>query len=180
MDMTTIAAQAVAALLGSVGGGLLGAIVAIYLARGAKKAASMQVDAVRDQLAATNEQLRTMEKQLIAATEATTRTSHNDLLKLVLQENDLWKVWCSPGQDEVEYKQNVFVNMHLSHLESLYKLDRLSAGQVKAELLEHFGNPIYQRFWKAARRHRHDMLPATGTKADQFHALCEDAYTSAP
>ncbi|TCJ15230.1 hypothetical protein EZJ19_07945 [Parasulfuritortus cantonensis] len=168
MDMSIIAAQAVAALLGSVGGGLLGALAAVYLAKGAKEVASKQIETLQSQLDTTKDQLETMERQLTAAIETATRASHNELLSLVIREDDLWEVWSSPGQDKKEFMQNVFVNMHLSHIETLFKLDRLNEDQIKAELKEHFANAKYQNFWKTARQHRHDMLTGDGEKGGGF------------
>lgn len=186
MDLGNIAAQGVAVLLGAVGGGLLGGIVGWIVALRAERAGAIrlttmqgQLTATQGQLTALNAQLETMREQLKVALETSTRSSHLDLLRLVIHEKDLWEVWNSSGQDESTFKRGVFINLHLSHVETLFELGRLTEAQVAAELSEHFRNSHYRTFWDMARSHRQAMLSGATSKARSFHDLCEKAYSSA-
>lgn len=125
-------------------------------------------------------QLRAMQGQLRALLETSTRTSHLDLLKLVISDADIAEVWRAdvPALNSTGFKQHVFVNLHLAHVETLFELGRLAKEQVEAELKEHFSNRYYRQFWEGARAHRLSMSTGASQKARIFHSLCERVYSA--
>ncbi len=64
MDLTSIAAQGVALLLGAVGGGLLGGVVGLFVAMRAERAGAAQLTTMQGQLTATQGQLTALQGQL--------------------------------------------------------------------------------------------------------------------
>lgn len=121
-------------------------------------------------------QLKTMEGQLRALLETSIRSSHLDLLKLVISDEELRKVWQveQPRLDSIQCKQHVFVNLHLAHLATLFELERLEKEQLEASLKVHFANSYYRDFWEKGR-----WLRANTEKERIFRVLCENAYFAA-
>lgn len=64
MDLSSIAAQGVALLLGAVGGGLLGGVVGLIVALRAERAGAAQLTMMQGQLTATQGQLTALQGQL--------------------------------------------------------------------------------------------------------------------
>lgn len=67
MDWGNIAAQAVALLLGAVGGGLFGGLVSLVVAGRTERAATAQLKLMQEQLAAAQRQLDEAKRQFLAS-----------------------------------------------------------------------------------------------------------------
>jgi len=91
-------------------------------------------------------QLKIMENQLKALLETSIRSSHLDLLKLAISDEDLREVWRAeqPGLDSTQFKQHIFVNLHLAHLATLFELGRLQQEHLEAALKVHFANSYHK------------------------------------
>ena len=121
-------------------------------------------------------QLKAMENQLKALLETSNQSSHLDLLKLAISDEDVRKVWQAelPTLDSIQFKQHVFVNLHLAHLATLFELGRLKREHLEASLKVHFANSYYRDFWENGRWFRDNT-----EKQRIFRVLCENAYSTA-
>lgn len=127
-------------------------------------------------------QLQTMLAQLRTSQELTKRSHHIELIKLSISTPDIAKVWSDTISPEItfeDYQRHVFVNIHLSQLETLFELDDLSEESIRLHLIDYFKSKYYLSFWDNARSHRNDCSNLSSEKAKRFHQLCEEAYSLA-
>ncbi|MCP5304371.1 MAG: hypothetical protein H6953_02900 [Chromatiaceae bacterium] len=124
-------------------------------------------------------QLHAMQRQLKVSLESSSRLTHLELLKLAIEHPDLIKVWQQEAGDGQEgpAKQHLFVNLHLSHLQTLHEMGSLSDTQLKAILKGFAKNTYYQAFWRKAKENRLALAQQSGRRALRFHGLCESAFS---
>ena len=98
------------------------------------------------------------------------------LLKLAISDEDLREVWRAeqPKLDSTQFKQHIFVNLHLAHLATLFELGRLQQEHLEAALKVHFANSYYKDSWERGR-----WLRDNTEKERIFRVLCENAYSTA-
>ena len=124
-------------------------------------------------------QLKTMQCQLQTAMESHTRSFHSQLLLSSMTDQDILKVWNADhhNMSSQEFKQHLFVNLHLSHIETLFHLGKISEQEVEIEINHHKANPFYKKFWANARDHRSAFINLSENKKERlFHEVCEKAF----
>lgn len=123
-------------------------------------------------------QLQSMQKQLTISLEASVRMAHLDLLKIALSDDDILSVWQSEidPQDKSRARQHMFVSLHLSHLETLYRLERITDAQVLKNLEIRKDNQAYKQFWAVAAKYRRDSLDPKDNYGNVFHNQCVQVF----
>ncbi|MDR3080049.1 MAG: DUF6082 family protein [Streptomyces sp.] len=107
-----------------------------------------------------------------------TRAHHVELLRMAIDDPDLMACWSNldPGAPIPARKQHLYVNLLLSHWETLFAQGALSEGQLRLALNGVFSTAPGRVFWTRAREDRARAAASGSSRARAFHAVAEAAF----
>ena len=83
------------------------------------------------------------------------RQLHIELLQMAVEDTDLQYVWEEekPVQS-ISFKQNMYINLIISHWEMQYINNMTPKAQVQEMLDTYMARPIFQKFWQTSKQYR--------------------------
>lgn len=122
--------------------------------------------------------LKATQNQVKAMLESSIRSMHHELLRISIGDKDILEVFRGTHQDlsSEELKRHLFVNLSLSHIETLFKLGYLNPEQLAIEINHNSQNPYFKAFWAKARQQKLQIVKTGSKKEKAFFEICEKAY----
>ncbi|MFF0150668.1 DUF6082 family protein [Micromonospora sp. NPDC005203] len=107
------------------------------------------------------------------------RALHTDLLKMAIDDPALLECW-EPIEDAADvewFRKHVYANLIVTHWQSMWEVDVLSAPHLEVLADQFFKGPVGRRFWAEARGPRRKA--ETSRRARRFTAIVDRRYLSA-